>query len=142
MIAEYGGGFSHRFREIIYIDDSWKQDMSKNQIVYSTEHGRMCPNCGQSVAACNCSQQQKKAVQDGFVRVRREIKGRRGKTVTTITGIPLTDNELQELASELKRRIGTGGSVKDGVIIIQGDHRELITSILNDKGFRVKRAGG
>jgi translation initiation factor 1 len=76
------------------------------------------------------------------VRVRRETKGRRGKTVTTIDGVPLADEALRGLAAELKRRCGTGGSVKDGVIEIQGDHRDILVADLEERGYTVKRAGG
>ena len=79
---------------------------------------------------------------DGIVRVRRETKGRRGKLVTTIDGIPLDDAGLRELAGELKRRFGTGGSVQDGVIEIQGDHRDVLVAELESRGYTVKRAGG
>lgn len=79
---------------------------------------------------------------DGIVRVRREVKGRRGKTVTTISGVALGHDELRELASELKRRVGTGGSAKDGVIEIQGDHCDALIEELRARGHTVKRAGG
>ena len=79
---------------------------------------------------------------DGIVRVRREVKGRRGKTVTTIEGVPLPEDELRSLGSELKRLCGTGGSVKDGVIEIQGDHRDTLVADLEGRGYTVKRAGG
>ncbi len=79
---------------------------------------------------------------DGIVRVRRETKGRRGKLVTTIDGIPLDDAGLRRLAGELKRRFGTGGSVQDGVIEIQGDHRDVLVAELESRGYTVKRAGG
>ena len=79
---------------------------------------------------------------DGIVRVRRESKGRGGKTVTVITGIPLDDEKLKSLAGELKRRCGTGGTVKDGLIEIQGDHRELLLEQLKSHGYTVKIAGG
>ena len=79
---------------------------------------------------------------DGVVRIRREVKGRRGKAVTTISGLPQADEGLRALASELKRLCGTGGSVKDGVIEIQGDHRELLVAELERRGHTVKRAGG
>ncbi len=78
----------------------------------------------------------------GVVRVRREVKGRKGKTVTTITGVPLDEEGLNELASALKRQCGTGGSVKDGVIIIQGDHCDALIPLLQKRGYTVKRAGG
>jgi translation initiation factor 1 len=76
------------------------------------------------------------------VRVRREVKGRRGKTVTTISGVPLGADALAALASELKRQCGTGGSSKDGVIEIQGDHRDRLVAALEQRGYRVVRAGG
>jgi translation initiation factor 1 len=76
------------------------------------------------------------------VRVRREVKGRRGKAVTTISGVPLNAEALRELAAELKRRCGTGGSSKDGVIEIQGDHRDVLVEELRSRGYSVKLAGG
>jgi len=79
---------------------------------------------------------------DGVVRVRRETRGRGGKTVTTVDGVPLASDGLRELAKALKRRCGTGGSVKDGVIEIQGDHRDEIVPALEERGYTVKRAGG
>ena len=82
------------------------------------------------------------AQSDGFVRIRREVKGRRGKTVTTITGVPLRGEEMLELAASLKKRCGTGGSAKDGVIIIQGDHRDVLIAELEKKGYTGKKAGG
>ena len=79
---------------------------------------------------------------DGIVRVRRETQGRGGKTVTTVSGVGLAEDALRELAGELKRRCGTGGSVKDYVIEIQGDHREKLVEALEARGYRVKLAGG
>jgi translation initiation factor 1 len=76
------------------------------------------------------------------VRVRRETQGRKGKTVTTVSGVPLADDALRALAGELKRRCGTGGSAKDGVIEIQGDHRDVLVAELEARGYTVKRAGG
>jgi translation initiation factor 1 len=76
------------------------------------------------------------------VRVRREVKGRRGKTVTTLSGLPLPEDALRELAGELKRCCGTGGSAKQGVIEIQGDHRDTLVAELEARGYTVKRAGG
>ena len=83
-----------------------------------------------------------RATGDDIVRVKREIAGRRGKPVTTIHGVPGGDDTLRELAAGLKRRCGTGGTVKDGVIEIQGDHRDVVISELEAKGYTVKRAGG
>ncbi len=76
------------------------------------------------------------------MRVRREVKGRRGKPVTTIAGVPLPSDDLKELAGELKRKCGSGGSAKDGVIEIQGDHRDVVVGELEARGYTVKRAGG
>jgi len=79
---------------------------------------------------------------DGIVRVRRETGGRGGKTVTTIRGVPAAESALKEIAGELKRLCGTGGTVKDHVIEIQGDHRDKIVSALTQRGYTVKLAGG
>ena len=79
---------------------------------------------------------------DGFVKIRREIKGHRGKPVTTLSGVPLEPAALLDLARELKKICGTGGSVKNGIILIQGDKREQISKILKEKGFKFKLAGG
>ncbi len=79
---------------------------------------------------------------DGIVRVRREVKGRRGKGVTVVEGVPLDEAGLRELASELKRRFGGGGSVVDGRIELQGDHRDALLPLLEDRGWRVRKAGG
>jgi translation initiation factor 1 len=79
---------------------------------------------------------------DGIVRIRRETQGRGGKTVTTISGLGLASDALRDLASDLKRRCGTGGAVKDWVIEIQGDHREAIVAELEQRGYKVKLAGG
>ncbi|MDD2367369.1 MAG: stress response translation initiation inhibitor YciH [Desulfuromonadaceae bacterium] len=79
---------------------------------------------------------------DGIVRLRREVKGRGGGTVITISGIPLSAAEIKELAGVLKKKCGCGGTVKDGVIEMQGDHRELLSTELLNRGFKVKLAGG
>ncbi|MCE8051959.1 translation initiation factor Sui1 [Halomonas desiderata] len=114
-------------------------------LVYSTEHGDMCPGCRQPQAGCRCSElaeQERLAALDGVVRIRRETSGRKGKGVTTISGIPLPAAELKALAKTLKKRCGTGGSLQDGIIEIQGDHRELLKAELERRGFTVKLAGG
>ena len=118
--------------------------------VYSSEHGRMCPHCGLPIKRCQCRKNPRGAggrdgatpEGDGIVRVRREKKGRKGKTVTTLTGVPLAPDELKELARELKQRCGTGGAVKDGVIEIQGDHCNELIEELERRDYKVKRAGG
>jgi len=79
---------------------------------------------------------------DGIVRIRREVKGRKGKTVTTVSGVASDEPDIQSLASDLKRHLSTGGSVKDGIIVIQGDHRDKLVRLLEDRGYRVKLAGG
>jgi translation initiation factor 1 len=78
----------------------------------------------------------------GRVKVRRETAGRRGKPVTTITGVPLDDAGLRELAGRLKKRCGVGGSAKDGVIELQGDHRDVVVDVLRGEGYDVVLAGG
>ncbi|WP_295476586.1 translation initiation factor Sui1 [uncultured Pseudomonas sp.] len=110
-------------------------------LVYSTDAGRHCPDCSQPVDACICKQTVVPAG-DGIARVRRETKGRGGKTVTTVSGVPLAEDALKDLAKALKQRCGTGGSLKDGVIEIQGDHVELLVAELVKKGFKAKKSGG
>ena len=111
-------------------------------LVYSTEHGAMCPQCGHPKKQCACSQRKSLPKGDGIVRVSRETKGRKGKDVTIISGLPLDEAAIQTLAKQLKQRCGSGGTVKDGVIEIQGDHRSLLMTELTAQGYRVKQAGG
>jgi translation initiation factor 1 len=111
-------------------------------IVYSTGLGEICPDCGEPVAKCRCRQNKPVPKGDGVVRVSRETKGRKGKGVTLIAGVPLHPEGLQALAKALKQRCGSGGTVKEGVIEIQGDHRDAVEETLLEKGYRVKRAGG
>jgi translation initiation factor 1 len=114
----------------------------QNPTVYSTETGRGCPKCGRPLAQCVCKKTPSRPSGDGVVRIRVESKGRKGKTVTTLTGVAGNDDTLNALASELKRQCGTGGTVKDGIIEIQGDHAAALLEILKKKGLTVKRAGG
>ncbi len=111
-------------------------------IVYSSEHGRICPECGFPVAECTCSRKSGSCPGDGNVRVSRETKGRKGKGVTLITGLPLGEDDLRDLAKQLKQKCGSGGTVKDGVIEIQGDHRDFIVDELGKRGYPAKRSGG
>lgn len=113
-----------------------------NPTVYSTEWGRICPNCGQPVEKCTCRKKTAAPKGDGVVRVSRESKGRGGKTVTVISGVLLNEDELRKLAGELKRICGVGGTIKDGVIEIQGEQRDKVIETLKKKGFTVKKAGG
>lgn len=115
---------------------------SNSRTVYSTEQGKMCPACGHALAACVCRQQATIPTGDGIVRVRRETKGRKGKGVTLITGVPLGPDALQQLATQLKQLCGAGGTLKDGVIELQGDHRDRVVEALGQRGYTVKRAGG
>jgi translation initiation factor 1 len=104
----------------------------------------MCPDCRQPVGACFCKAKARSAVPagDGIVRVSRETKGRGGKAVTLIKGVAWDAAGLSALGKELKTACGTGGTVKDGVIEIQGDHTDRIMAALQAKGLKVKRAGG
>ena len=109
------------------------RDRDADRLVYSSTRGRIRPSDPEPP---------RRARGDGIVRVRRETQGRGGKTVTTISGVPLAGDALAALASELKRRCGTGGTAKDGVIEIQGDHRDVLRAELEARGYTVKLAGG
>jgi translation initiation factor 1 len=123
-----------------------------SRLVYSTEGGaqRACPTCGRRLDRCTCRARpaarppagpRTPAVpNDGVVRVFRDRGGRKGKTVTLVTGLPAS--RVEEVATQLKRAAAAGGAVRDGAIEIQGDHRELVASRLGALGFRVKLAGG
>lgn len=105
---------------------------NNSRLVYSTETGRI--------------DEEKARVErpkgDGVVRIQRQTSGRKGKGVCLITGVDADDAALTALAAELKKKCGCGGSVKDGVIEIQGDKRDLLKSLLEAKGMKVKLAGG
>lgn len=101
----------------------------------------MCPVCNKPISNCICNQKQMPAG-DGIVRVSRETKGRKGKGVTLISGVPLPHQELTELAKKLKKICGVGGSIKEGIIEIQGDKRDLLMEQLQKMGWTVKRSGG
>jgi translation initiation factor 1 len=112
-------------------------------LVYSTEHGRTCPDCRQALADCRCKSAAKAApAGDGIARVTRETGGRNGKTVTVVRGLPLDAVALAALGRTLKAACGSGGTAKDGVIEIQGDHRDTVVAKLEQSGWKVKRAGG
>lgn len=123
--------------------------MPNTRLVYSTGQGRLCPECGRPLSDCRCKRSKPAAPQpqtavktDGIVRVGRETKGRKGKGVTVITGVPLTDDALGEMATRLKKRCGSGGTVHEGVIEIQGDHRDTLVAELTKLGYTVRRVGG
>ncbi len=103
-----------------------------NRLVYSTETGRITPEEAKAPRPKG----------DGIVRIQRQTSGRKGKGVCLITGIDLDDDALNKLAAELKKKCGCGGALKDGVIEIQGDKRDLLKTLLEAKGMKVKLAGG
>jgi translation initiation factor 1 len=111
-------------------------------LVYSTEGGRMCPQCRHPVAACQCKAAPRHAAGDGVVRVSRETKGRGGKAVTLVRGVPLEPDALAALGKQLRNACGAGGTLKDGVLEVQGDHVERVMQLLQQQGWTVKRAGG
>ena len=115
---------------------------SESSVVYSTRQGKTCPACSQPVAKCVCRKKKMVPEGDGIVRIGRETKGRKGKGVTLITGIPLDSDGLRSLAKHLKQKCGTGGTVKEGIIEIQGDHRDTLMEELKKQGYNVKRSGG
>jgi len=110
-------------------------------LIYSTEHGKMCPACRKPVAECICSRNAT-IPSDGIVRVSRETKGRKGKGVTLVKGLALDTLALAQLGKQLKAACGSGGTVKDGAIEIQGDHCEWVIEYLKKQNWAVKRAGG
>jgi translation initiation factor 1 len=113
-----------------------------SRIVYSTGLGSLCPNCRRAVRECVCPKGAPGAATVAAVRVGREVKGRAGKGVTTVSGLPLSMADIEALATKLKKRCGSGGTVRDGVIEIQGDHRDTIVAELNKMGWAAKRSGG
>lgn len=113
------------------------------RVVYDSATGGSCPRCRKQLAKCRCAEQIAAAVRpkgDGVVRVRREVKN--GTPVSVVLGLPMNAAELTAFASELKARCGSGGTAKDGVIEIQGDHRERLVVWLRAAGHDVKLAGG
>lgn len=112
------------------------------RLVYSTEEGQICPGCRRAQTRCTCAPAAPRTASDGIVRVERQTKGRKGKGVTVIRGIPLPPKEVVLLASRLKKLCGTGGTVKVDVIEIQGDHRDLLVAELKKEGWTVKKSGG
>jgi len=114
---------------------------SNGGLVYSTDGGRMCPGCRQPLAACACKAAST-PVGDGVARVSRQSKGRGGKTVTLVKGLVLDPAALALLGKQLRTACGSGGTLKDGVLEVQGDHVERIVDELQKLGHAVKRVGG
>ncbi len=124
------------------------KNSSLTTLVYSTQAGRICPNCNKPVAQCQCTANKKAsaaasiASSDGIARVQRETKGRGGKSVTLVRGLGLDAEALAALGKQLKAACGSGGTVKDGVIEVQGDHVVTLIAALQKRGYSVKRVGG
>jgi translation initiation factor 1 len=114
---------------------------SSSSLVYSTDGGTMCPACRQPVRQCQCKANAAPKG-DGIVRVSRQTKGRGGKTVTLVKGLALDAEALAALGKQLRSACGSGGTVKDGVIEVQGDHCDLIMEALARHGHQPKRVGG
>ena len=116
---------------------------SAGGLVYSTDAGRMCPTCRRPTTGCTCRMRSGAApAGDGIARVSRETKGRGGKAVTLVRGLPLDAQALAALGKRLRTACGAGGTLKDGVIEVQGDHADRVVALLQAEGWIVKRAGG
>lgn len=110
-------------------------------LVYSTEHGRTCPGCREPLAGCVCKAARASPAGDGIVRVCLERSGRAGKSVTVVRGLPLDAGALTATGKQLRAACGAGGTAKDGVIEVQGDHVERVVAWLTQAGYRVRRVG-
>ena len=115
---------------------------SSGALVYSTDSGRICPDCRQAVADCRCKAQRAQALGDGNVRVSLQTKGRAGKGVTLVKGLPLDAAALAALGKQLRSACGSGGTAKDGTLELQGDHVARVMELLKAQGYAVKRSGG
>lgn len=115
---------------------------AKGGLVYSTETGRMCPACRNPLGQCSCKASAGAPVGDGQVRVMLQTKGRGGKAVTQVKGLALDAEALNALGKQLRSACGSGGTVKDAVLEVQGDHCDRIIAELESRGFKPKRAGG
>ena len=116
--------------------------MNKKRLVYSTDAGRHCPECGAAIDQCRCREAKTPIATDGIVRLQRQVKGRAGKPLIAISGLPLNGEDLKSLAKKLKNKCGVGGSIEHGVILIQGDKRVEIKTELEALGYQVKLSGG
>jgi len=119
-----------------------RKNRNNSRLVYSTEHGGTCPDCKKKLDRCKCGKPASAPAGDGIVRIGRSTKGRKGKGVTVITGIPADARPLKQIAKALKQKCGSGGTVKAGVIEIQGDHRDLLMAELKAMGYTVRQSGG
>ncbi len=124
---------------------SQQSDDAPSRLVYSTDSGRFCSKCGATKHPGACTKQDsvlENQQGDGIVRIQRQTKGRKGKGVTLITGLQLSNKDLVMLAKQLKKQCGAGGTVKEGIIEIQGDYREILLVKLQKLGYDAKLAGG
>lgn len=113
--------------------------MKDNRLVYSTEQGQICPSCQAPIKRCACKEIERAKIKgSGDVKLRRETKGRGGKSVVVITGLALNTDQLKLLLGELKRRCGSGGTLKDDALEIQGEHLDVIREELKKRGYKVK----
>ncbi|MGO3711222.1 translation initiation factor [Alcaligenes aquatilis] len=115
-----------------------------SRLVYSTEQGRVCPECGQPQNQCRCEENKREQALSqvqGPVRLSLETKGRKGKGVTVVTGLVMPEEQLKALVKELKSACGAGGTLKEGTLEIQGDHRAVVQARLEHNGLTVKRVG-
>jgi len=119
-----------------------KQKNTDSRLVYSTDGGRLCPQCLRTVVNCVCGSSKPAATGDGIVRLHRTTKGRGGKAVTIVKGLPLSGDALHALATQLKKKCGVGGTLKDDNIEIQGDQRAFLKGELEKLGYTVKISGG
>lgn len=116
--------------------------MANSRLVYSTSGNNECSRCGRQLSKCRCDESDTKAVLgDGRVRIQLERSGRGGKEVTVISGLPMTAQELKQLAKQLKAKCGCGGSVKAGCIELQGDRREQTQTLLQTQGYDCRISG-
>jgi translation initiation factor 1 len=116
-------------------------------LVYSTDGGRMCPQCRQPQATCRCAaaaDAQRAATPQSAcqVRVNLERQGRGGKTATVVRGVVLPEAEFSALGQRLRQACGSGGTAKDGLLVLQGDHVAKVMAALQAAGWSVKRSGG
>jgi translation initiation factor 1 len=119
-----------------------KRKNTDSRLVYTTDGGRLCPQCQRRLTDCVCGDNRPASTGDGIVRLHRETKGRGGKAVTIIKGLPLSGDALKSLASKLKKKCGVGGALKGDDIEIQGDHREFLKTELEKLDYTVKISGG
>jgi len=112
-----------------------------SNVVYSTDKGRLCPQCSNSSNQCTCKANATVYENNGYIQLSHETKGRKGKGVTLISGIPGTEKDIKAFAKKLKQKCNCGGSVKNGIIEIQGDHRTVLKEYLEKTNYKIKVSG-